>query len=147
MSFIAVDIDGTIADVSHRLHHLQRKDWDTFFKRCIDDGPINWIIQLVSRLQDHYEVVFLTGRPFMVHAHTRAWLALYFGVNNPLSHADIFMRNNGDHRHDTTVKPELMKKAEKEHGQCDFIIEDRDSMVKKWRELGYNVLQCAEGDF
>lgn len=28
-----------------------------------------------------------------------------------------------------------------------FILEDRNSMVKKWRELGFKCLQVADGDF
>ena len=28
-----------------------------------------------------------------------------------------------------------------------FILEDRDSMVKKWRDLGLTCLQVAYGDF
>ena len=32
-------------------------------------------------------------------------------------------------------------------GRAAKILEDRNSMVKKWRELGYTCLQVAEDDF
>lgn len=36
------DIDGTIADLSHRLPHIQKepKDWDAFFGCVADDAPM-----------------------------------------------------------------------------------------------------------
>lgn len=56
-----------------------------------------------------------------------------------------------DTRHDTVVKPELLEKAFKEDridkSKVLCILEDRNSMVRKWRELGYTCLQVAEGDF
>jgi hypothetical protein len=61
------------------------------------------------------------------------------------------MRKNDDFRHDTEVKSEnLYKFAFKVVNQqidVAFILEDRDSMVKKWRELGFTCLQVAPGDF
>lgn len=66
-----------------------------------------------------------------------------------LAHCPILFRKGGDHRHDTVVKPELleayMKENHKKHPYAVF--EDRDSMVAKWRELGYTCFQPAEGEF
>ena len=41
--FIIVDIDGTIADCSHRLHYIkgEKKDWNSFFKAAGKDKPKN----------------------------------------------------------------------------------------------------------
>ena len=41
---IVCDIDGTIANLSHRLHFIQpeeggKKDWDSFFAGVSDDEP------------------------------------------------------------------------------------------------------------
>lgn len=35
-SVYVFDIDGTLADLTHRLHHIQKqpKDWDAFFDAC-----------------------------------------------------------------------------------------------------------------
>lgn len=56
-------------------------------------------------------------------------------------------RPDGDHRHDTEVKPELLANAGVGPKEVLCILEDRDSMVAKWRELGYRCLQVAEGKF
>lgn len=60
---------------------------------------------------------------------------------------DLLMRKDGDHRHDTEVKPELLSNNNLTPDNVFLILEDRDSMVNKLRELGYRVLQVAEGKF
>lgn len=42
------DIDGTIADCSHRLHFItgEHKNWDAFYDACLDDAPINDVIKM-----------------------------------------------------------------------------------------------------
>jgi hypothetical protein len=57
------------------------------------------------------------------------------------------MRPNGDLRHDTEVKPELLATAGITPENTVCILEDRNSMVKKWRELGFTCLQVEDGDF
>jgi hypothetical protein len=61
------------------------------------------------------------------------------------------MRKEGDFRPDDVVKPELLNDfLEKSKLNKDVILmvfEDRNIMVKKWREMGLTVAQVAEGDF
>lgn len=66
-----------------------------------------------------------------------------------LNRLPILYRNDGDTRHDTIVKPELLDEYLGQHPdyRVAFILEDRNSMVAKWRELGFKCLQVAEGDF
>lgn len=65
--FIVVDIDGTIADISHRVHYLESKpkDWDNFYsvKEMSGDKPIHNIIDMVKSLYNFYPIIFCTGRP------------------------------------------------------------------------------------
>lgn len=65
------------------------------------------------------------------------------------AYAPILFREDGDTRHDMVVKPELLEAYMKENYKKPpfAIFEDRDSMVAKWRELGYTCFQPAEGDF
>lgn len=60
---------------------------------------------------------------------------------------NLLMRKDGDWRHDTEVKPELLQKASITPDKVYFILEDRDSMVAKWCELGYRCLQVNDGKF
>ena len=73
-----VDLDGVVADVRHRLHHVQRrpKDWDGFFAAARRDPAHAEGLALVRRLAaEGHEVVFLTGRPEeRCRRDTEAWL-------------------------------------------------------------------------
>lgn len=71
-----VDIDGVVADVRHRLHHIERRprDWDAFFAAAADDPPHPEGLAVVARLAADCEVVFLTGRPAHLRAATQRWL-------------------------------------------------------------------------
>jgi hypothetical protein len=44
---VAIDFDGTLADITHRLHFIQgeHKDWPAFYRACVDDTPIMPMIQ------------------------------------------------------------------------------------------------------
>jgi len=39
------DLDGTLADLKHRIHYIkgQVKDWDTFSQECDKDIVIEWV--------------------------------------------------------------------------------------------------------
>lgn len=147
---IICDIDGTISVVGDRLKYLQHKpvDWDSFYNDCFEDEPINEICSLVeSMFSVGYKIVFLTGRRESVEAKTREWLDKHLPRLNGCY--TLLMRPNGDHRHDVEVKPEKLCKSlsQAELERIAFILEDLNSMVDKWRELGYRCLHVAEGDF
>lgn len=144
---IVVDIDGTIAKVGDRLKYLQqeKKDWDAFYEHCYEDEPIDDMCRLVYDFYTWgYDIVFCTGRRESVRAKTEEWIKQHLTIGRDYG---LFMRNDGDWRHDTEVKPELLAKANITPDEVYFILEDRDSMVAKWRELGYRCLQVADGKF
>lgn len=147
---VVVDIDGTIAQVGDRLKYLQQepKDWDSFYEHCDEDYSIDDVILLVRDLWElGYEIVYCTGRRESVRKKTQDWL-IWNGL--PMR-GNLLMRKDKDWRHDTEVKPELLSKwmlcNEVEPNDIFLIFEDRDSMVAKWRELGYRCLQVADGKF
>ena len=45
---VIFDIDGTLADVSERVHHLEKrpKDWDSFFKGMAQDKAVRSMVRL-----------------------------------------------------------------------------------------------------
>lgn len=147
-NIVVVDIDGTIAKVGDRLKYLQqeKKDWDAFYEHCDEDEPIEDMCHLVSDLSClcYYDIVFCTGRRESVRGKTSKWLLENIGVYKKDT---LLMRKDGDWRHDIEVKPELLQKAGITPDDVYFILEDRDSMVAKWRELGYRCLQVNDGNF
>lgn len=146
---VIVDIDGTISKVGERLKYLNQepKDWDSFYNDCFEDEPIIEMVNLVYDLYlQRYQLVFCTGRRESCREKTINWFNKYFEPEIA-KHSKLLMRPNKDHRHDSEIKPELLKNAGIELDSIAFVLEDRNSMVKKWRELGLICLQVAEGDF
>lgn len=140
---IVFDIDGTLSLVGDRKECLmhQPKNWDEFYSRCGEDRPNQSIIDLVFPLSLKYHIYLVTGRRESCRYDTINWLAEYDLINHV---HELLMRPNGDFRHDTILKPELIKPFQ---NRIITIFEDRDSMVKKWREIGLSCCQVAEGNF
>lgn len=146
---IIVDIDGTIAKVGDRLKHIigpGKKDYDKFYNRCGEDEPINEICELVKcMINQDYSIVYCTGRRESMRDITTKWLKdnnLYVeGIEM------LLMRPDNDYRHDTIVKFEMIEQTTIKYDDILFVLEDRDSMVKAWRERGVKCLQVSEGNF
>lgn len=146
---VLVDIDGTISKVGDRLEHLKETptNWDKFYERCDEDDPIYTIINLVTDLYNcGYRIIFCTGRRKSCLENTIKWINTHFKCSIA-SENNILMRNDNDWRHDVFVKPELLEKSRIDLQDIAIVLEDRNSMVEKWRSLGLTCLQVADGDF
>src|SRR4051812_16941628 len=139
------DIDGTIADLSHRLPHIQKdpKDWRTFFAACANDAPIQHTIKLAIDLAlAEANIVYVSGRSDECREATEEWLRL-----NALPEGKVYMRKAGDHRPDHQVKVELLEQLRADGHRPVMAFDDRNAVVKMWRYLGVPCAQVAEGDF
>jgi phosphoglycolate phosphatase-like HAD superfamily hydrolase len=139
------DIDGTLADLTHRLPFIQQtpKDWDGFFAACPGDRPISHVIQLAKDLAAANALIcYLSGRSDQVRDETIAWLA-----DHGCPSGKLFMRKAGDHRPDHQMKTELLEALRAEGFEPIMVFDDRASVVKMWREIGVPCAQVAEGDF
>lgn len=149
--FVIVDIDGTIADCEHRRHHLlcKPKNWDAFFAEMQNDAPIESVSRLVRVLLSVgvYRVIFCTGRGEEYRSQTESWLSKELGTFAPMLRGNLLMRPAGDRRDDPQVKPELLGSLGIAPHNTAFILEDRNRMVARWRELGFTCFQVADGDF
>ncbi len=76
-------------------------------------------------------------------AETEAWLALHVGV----PYEALFMRQLGDSRRDAVVKGEIFETEIRDRWRIVGVFDDRQHVVRMWRELGLTVFQVAEGDF
>lgn len=138
------DIDGTLADLTHRLHHIQKqpKDWDAFFEACQADVPISHVLDLVAQLSNTTHVVFVSGRSDRVRNATEAWLRKQGLNDHPL-----YMRKDGDHRPDYQVKAGLLERIRADGWEPIMAFDDRDQVVEMWRAKGIPCAQVARGDF
>lgn len=147
------DIDGTIADLSHRLHHIseefddqgmkRKKDWDAFFANASKDAPIPHVIKLARHLaMAGPAIVYVSGRSDQCRRETSDWLG-----RHELPVGTLYMRKAGDHRPDNLVKGELLDKLQEDGYRPLMAFDDRDQVVKMWRERGVPCAQVAEGAF
>jgi len=129
------DIDGTIANLQHRLPHILKKpkDWSAFFATANMDTPIQWVIDIMKLLPAE-RIVMITGRSDEIAAETELWLKKY-----DVPYAELRMRSKGHQGADTVLK---LAMAADYAPRIKFIVEDRQGVVDMWRANGFNVLQC-----
>lgn len=140
---VIFDLDGTLANIDHRLHFVQgdSKDWDGFYAACVDDSPKPAIVELALMCDDAgHEIIISSGRSAKVRGETEAWLAAH-GV----PYKQLLMRPDG-----SFVPDQALKKAWLDQGKLGdksdilFVVEDRDRMVKMWRDQGLTCLQVEQ---
>jgi hypothetical protein len=134
-----VDIDGVVADVRHRLRHIEgrRKDWDAFFAAAVDDPPHLEGVNLVGKLAAEHDVLFLTGRPERLRADTEAWLELH-----GLGGHRLAMRPDGDRRPAALMKLRRLR-DEARTRSVGVVVDDDPVVVDAMKEAGYLVLHAT----
>jgi phosphoglycolate phosphatase-like HAD superfamily hydrolase len=137
--FVVFDLDGTLANLDHRLHLSITKDWRGFFAAVGNDKPIVHAILVAQAMwQAGHRVEIWSGRSDECRAETERWLALAL-----VPYDALLMRTAGDVRPDDVIKQEFLRGG----GQPDLIFDDRDRVVAMWRSLGIPCFQVAKGDF
>ena len=139
---IVFDLDGTLADVEHRRHHLQRPKprWDRFFAACTEDGLIEGVaLAFAAHQQAGHRVEIWSGRSDAVRAETEAWLD-----RHGLRPDRLLMRRDRDHTPDEVLKEGWLDAADR---RPSLIYDDRNKVVAMWRRRGLTCAQVAPGDF
>lgn len=147
------DIDGTVADCSHRLHHIRNKpkNWKAFNSEAHLDKPIVETIAIIRSLMlfagPVHRVIFCTGREERLRKHTLAWLEEHVLPGWSLDHVPLYMRPKNDFREDDTVKEELLARIRQDGFNPVAAFEDRSRVVAMWRRNGIRCYQVETGDF
>lgn len=144
MISIIVDIDGTIADCSHRRKYLEEtpKNWKAFFEAMKDDEPILPLRDLLRNLNDDVSVILCTGRPREYQKVTEEWLHKF-----AFRYQYLYMRETGDFRPDHVVKKEMLHRIRGCGHKVLLAIDDRQSVVDLWRSEGLVCLQNKDEVF
>ena len=148
---IICDLDGTLADVEHRRHFIQRpkgqKDWKSFYRSCVSDTLKSTVWYVVRSVMDSLEIdydvefVIFSGRTEVMRPETEDWLAEH-GIIYDL----LVMRPAKDNTPDEVLKEKWFNEMiDKETVFCVF--DDRSKVVEMWRRIGLTCFQVANGDF
>jgi hypothetical protein len=175
------DLDGTLADLKHRRHfveyplidcancghqHNTRKcrmcetkhpfepDWDAFHAACVDDTPIQPVIELLNTLltagpyNDANDIWVFSGRSDAVEAQTLTWLAEHTWLDRGHHNWQLKMRPASDYTLDDQLKESwLHAMTPEDRARLVMTFDDRDRVVAMWRRNGVVCAQVAPGDF
>ena len=146
---IIVDIDGTVALRNNRSPF----DYEKVGEDIVDHRMAHLLNNLIGETE--YDVFFVTGREAIgkCYADTALWLSdniheeHWFNRGVCESNWTLYMREEGDHRSDEIVKKEIYETKIKPWYDVVAVFDDRDRVVKMWREEGLLCLQPYYGDF
>lgn len=138
LPYAVLDIDGVLADVRHRLRHLQSrpKDWVAFFDAAPADPPLSDGVTLAHELAATHEVVYLTGRPERCRQDTLAWLQLH-----GLPIGRLLMRRDDDRRPARFTKVETLRRLQGERPVATMV-DDDERVVDAVRAAGFTIVHA-----
>lgn len=146
------DLDGTLANVEHRRALLDDKAdphrWKKFYAACVNDTPNRAVINTLhylARMVD-VEVRIWSGRSDEVKEETLHWLREH--VRLPAVIETLRMRPMNDYTPDEQLKKAWLDElSSDERSRLIATFDDRDRVVRMWREAGVACFQVAAGNF
>ena len=141
---IVFDIDGTLANITHRRHWVatKPKNWAAFNAAMANDTVYEDIHWLLDTFKTSCQIILCSGRGDDTRLVTERWLE-----DNNIYYNQLFMRRAGDYRQDSIVKVELLAQIRQWHGEPYIWFDDRNQVVDAIRAQGVRVCQVAPGDF
>lgn len=145
---ICFDIDGTLADVTHRRHFVttKPKNWKAWNSAMTND-PSNSAVALVFQALDYFtenfmndtDIIIVSGRSDEYRPQTEEWLS-----KNGFEYSALYMRKHNDHRDDVIVKGEIADEIEKTHNIM-MVFDDRPRVVRSWQKRGIFTFDVGQG--
>lgn len=134
------DLDGTVANISHRLNRLDCNGniiHPTALKaEAMRDSLNTPIADWLCSTQKDYVVFIVSGRGTDEAIVTEDWLSSHSVFPDRL-----FMRQGGDLRADTIIKKEILDRIDVIYGKesVEWVVDDRPCVCALWRENGLKV--------
>jgi hypothetical protein len=134
-----VDLDGVVADVRHRLHHVagRSKDWPAFFAAAGEDPLLDEGARTVHALAEGYSIVYLSGRPERLRSTTEQWLR-----RHDLPPGPLVLRPDRDFRPARRYKLEALATLA-ESRTLALLVDDDPRVLEDARQAGYDVLPAT----
>lgn len=144
---VVFDIDGTIANIEHRLAYVRSKptNWSAFNAGIPNDSVNPYVAAAFFALRDAgHDIVFASGRNESTRDATVAWLDAngFWSVDSHL-----YMRRTNDFRSDDIVKQEILDEMTSAWGRKpDMVFDDRPRVVRMWRDNDIFVFNVYQGE-
>ena len=138
--FVVFDIDGVLADVRHRLHHIRQrpKRWDEFFAAAPADPLLPRGVDLLhTATGDGLAVVYSTGRPERCRRDTVEWFQ-----RHGLPRGELRMRGDRDRRPARLLKLAVAQDLHTRGGVA-YAVDDDRSVVTALRAAGFEVVHAT----
>lgn len=120
-------------------------DWKVFFdpKNIQLDKPNSPVIKTFQTMRSAgFNMGILSGRDAISRKETEKWLKKH-GI-----YPDFFyMRPQGTFTPDDVLKKQWLDELNEEGHEIMCVYDDRDKVVKMWRDNGITCFQVAPGDF
>ena len=150
MTLVCFDIDGTLADIEHRLGFVRSKpkNWKAFDAGIPNDAvnlPVASIFRTMtlSEIEGAYTVILASGRNERSRSDTEEWLV----KNHLVGYEKLYMRKADDFRSDDIVKDEIIDEIVADYGKLpDMWFDDRPRVVKAVRARGIFVFDVYQGE-
>lgn len=144
---ICFDIDGTVADVTHRRHFVANKpkNWKAWNEGMVNDEPnaavamIYELIDIRTKIDNNLDIILVSGRSDDYREKTQKWLRKF-----NFNYHSLLMRKHKDNRDDSIVKGEIADEIEKTHNIL-FVFDDRKRVVDMWVNRGIWVFDVGQG--
>ena len=151
-SLYIFDLDGTLSLAHHRQHILQETDdpnrWRGFYALCDKDAPNMPVISTMERLRLHADIWIFSGRSGEVRGKTVDWLSHHTSFTHADLDTALTMRDEGDYTPDDVLKKSwLDRMLVDDRRRLVATFDDRDRVVKMWRDNGVTCFQVAPGEF
>ena len=146
---IIFDLDGTLALIDKRRAKADKGngkiDWKVFFDppNIQLDEPNPPVIKTFQTMRSAgFNVGILSGRDAISRKESEKWLKKH-GI-----YPDFFyMRPQGTFTPDDVLKKQWLDELNEEGHEIMCVYDDRDKVVKMWRDNGITCFQVAPGDF
>jgi len=135
-----LDIDGTVADVTHRVHLLDTDSpsrWAEFFNAAAADPPLLPGAALARQLAAEHDIVWLTGRPERLREDTHRWL-----VSHGLPAGELLMRPSDDLRTARMFKLERLDELRRSR-DIAIVVDDDPRVIDHLPSAGLPVRQAT----
>ncbi len=150
---IIVDLDGTLAIHTTRGPYETERCDEDIMDSAVEAVLFGYALTMFQGFNARYKVIFMSGREGTesVRAKTEKWLRDNMDLidDYPDSGIDyeLHMREEGDGRPDFVTKYELFNEHIRGKYNVLFALDDRDQVVRLWREMDIKCLQVGYGNF